>query len=155
MSRNRMPGLGKSGTVRISALMSMSCVTCDRSQTSTASPRSADDALLLELRRCLIQGVLHRRPCRVRPGLHVLPRRFASRAYFLQFLVRGVAASAHCLELLVIFGPRVGTHLGAFGFQSIDLSIPFPDLRFHHREVFIFLAHGETPLLGSRHRADT
>src|ERR1700694_2835160 len=77
--------------------------------------------------------------------LHVLPRRFTSRAYFLQFLVRGVAAGAHCLELLVVFDPRVGAHLGAFGSQLIDLSIPFPDLRFHHRKVFIFLAHGETP----------
>jgi hypothetical protein len=106
----------------------------------------AFDRLLLELRGCFIQGGLHRRPCRVHPGLHVLPRRFTGRAHFLQFLVRGVAIGAHCLELLVVFVPRVGAHLGARGSQLIDLSIPFLDLLFHHCEVFILLAHGETPL---------
>src|SRR5207302_7597902 len=104
-----------------------------------------DDRLLRELRRCLLQGVFHRRPCRVRPGPHVLPRRFTGRAQFLQFLLRGVAAGTHCLELLLVLSPRVGAHLGAFGSQAIDLSVPFPDLRFHHRKVFIFFAHGETP----------
>jgi len=84
-----------------------------------------DDTLLLELGGCFIQRVLHRRPCRVHSSLHVLPRRFTSRAYFLQFLVRGVAIGAHCLELLVVFGTRVGTHLIASGSQLTDLSIPF------------------------------
>src|SRR5439155_3802783 len=31
--------------------------------------------------------------------------------------------------------------------QLIDLGIPFLDLRFHHRKVLIFLAHGETPIV--------
>src|SRR5207237_7175202 len=44
--------------------------------------------LFLELRRCFIQGILHRRPCRIHSSLHVLPRRFACRAHFLQLLVR-------------------------------------------------------------------
>src|SRR5260370_14415182 len=69
--------------------------------------------------------------------------------------MRGVAVGAHCLELLVVFGTRVDTHLVASGSQLIDLSIPFLDLRFHRREVFIFLAHGETPLLVCRQRAGT
>jgi hypothetical protein len=73
----------------------------------------------------------------------------------LQFLVRGVAVGAHSLELFLVFGTRVGTHLVASRSQLIDLSIPFLDLRFHRREVFVFLAHDEAPLLGRRKRGGT
>src|SRR6266849_5961458 len=111
--------------------------------------------LFLELRGCFIHGALHRPPCRIHPGLHVLPRRFTSRAYFLQFLVRGVAVGAHCLELLLVFGTRVGTHLVASRSQLIDLSIPLLDLRFHRREVFVLLAHDEAPLLVRPKRGGT
>src|SRR5438105_10297357 len=113
-----------------------------------ASIRSVGYSLFLELRGCFIQGVLHRRPCRVHPGLHVLPCRFASRAHFVQLLVRGVAARAHGLELFVEFGTCLGAGLIAFCSQLIDVGIPFLDLRFHHREVFIFLAHGRLLWLG-------
>src|SRR5207248_2001472 len=46
------------------------------------------------------------------------------------------------LNLFFVLDTGLSAHLVAFGPQLIDLGIPFPDLRFHHREVFIFLAHG-------------
>ena len=47
-------------------------------------------------------------------------------------------------------GTCLRAHFVASGSQLVDFNIPFPNLRFHHSEVFVFLAHVGTPSSGHK-----